>query len=110
MPGPGQAKARAPPELEPRRFTLPFKRDLTPDHLPPDRHGHRAARHLVAVDHALEVAPPWDGSATSSSPSQRSPRGSAGPRRFRLPVTVGRLLVTESGLEHEARLRHRVPV
>jgi putative phosphoesterase len=27
--------------------------------------------------------------------------GSAGPRRFRLPVTVARLRVTESGLEHE---------
>jgi hypothetical protein len=27
--------------------------------------------------------------------------GSAGPRRFRVPVTVARLRVTESGLEHE---------
>lgn len=27
--------------------------------------------------------------------------GSAGPRRFRLPVTVARLRITESGLEHE---------
>ena len=27
--------------------------------------------------------------------------GSAGPRRFRLPTTIGRLRVTESGLEHE---------
>jgi hypothetical protein len=27
--------------------------------------------------------------------------GSAGPRRFRLPVTVARLRVTERGLEHE---------
>jgi predicted phosphodiesterase len=27
--------------------------------------------------------------------------GSAGPRRFRLPVTVARLQVTEGGLEHE---------
>lgn len=27
--------------------------------------------------------------------------GSAGPRRFRLPVTVARLRVTEDGLEHE---------
>ena len=27
--------------------------------------------------------------------------GSAGPRRFRLPVTVARLRVTESGLDHE---------
>lgn len=27
--------------------------------------------------------------------------GSAGPRRFRLPVTVARLRVSESGLEYE---------
>jgi hypothetical protein len=27
--------------------------------------------------------------------------GSAGPRRFRLPVTVARLRVTERGLQHE---------
>jgi predicted phosphodiesterase len=27
--------------------------------------------------------------------------GSAGPRRFRLPVTVAWLRVTESGVEHE---------
>jgi hypothetical protein len=27
--------------------------------------------------------------------------GSAGPRRFRLPVTVARLRVTGRGLEHE---------
>lgn len=75
-----------------------------------------AGLHRLYVLHILEdldLVPEAAGFAAVISGHSHQPRaetrrgvlylnpGSAGPRRFRLPVTVARLRITESGLEHE---------
>jgi hypothetical protein len=75
-----------------------------------------AGAHQLYVLHILDdldLAPEAEGFAAVISGHSHRPHtetrrgvlyinpGSAGPRRFRLPVTVARLRVTESGLEHE---------
>ena len=75
-----------------------------------------AGPHQLYVLHVLEdldLVPEAAGLAAVISGHSHQPRaetrrgvlylnpGSAGPRRFRLPVTVARLQVIDSGLEHE---------